>query len=99
MPEVTNRISSFTDTHEGQYYLCEMIQVQTPNVTVDANASAIAECDATINTAVFLPNLMIAIFQPCAMLLTSLIVPYVDRRLIISELTLLLHYSILIQHF
>ncbi|KAG8264360.1 hypothetical protein J6590_014648 [Homalodisca vitripennis] len=85
LPEVTNRIAQFKQEHQGSFYICEMVTRDSVNATAEANT---AECTATINTAVFVPNVLISLVQPVVMLIASVIVPCFDRRLVLGVLVI-----------
>uniref|UniRef100_A0A1B6G7N2 Major facilitator superfamily (MFS) profile domain-containing protein n=1 Tax=Cuerna arida TaxID=1464854 RepID=A0A1B6G7N2_9HEMI len=85
LPEVTNRIAQFKDGHQGRFYICEMVTRDSGNATADTTSG---ECTATINTAVFVPNVLISLVQPVVMLIASVIVPYFDRRLVLGVLVI-----------
>ncbi|XP_046682498.1 synaptic vesicle glycoprotein 2B-like isoform X2 [Homalodisca vitripennis] len=77
LPEVTNRIAYFKQEHEGDFYMCEMMSYNS-SVILDIHPS---ECHSTINTAVFLPNLVIALLRPLAMVFASIVLSFIDRKL------------------
>lgn len=49
------------------------------------NSTSPVDCNTGLNAAIFVPNLIISVVHPIVMVISSVIVPYMDRRLIISE--------------
>ncbi|XP_046662510.1 synaptic vesicle glycoprotein 2B-like isoform X3 [Homalodisca vitripennis] len=89
LPEITNRMAFYKESHEGDFSMCEMV-TKRENLTSSLNTtSAPVECNATINTAVFIPNVLISLVQPIIMLAASVIVPLFDRRHILSVILIL----------
>ncbi|XP_054280191.1 synaptic vesicle glycoprotein 2A-like [Macrosteles quadrilineatus] len=83
LPEVTNRMASYKSNNEGKFYLCDMMSRNMTLFFDNQTAQSEVECDGTISSAVFIPNLLISIAQPIIMLLASVVVPLVDRRAVI----------------
>ncbi|XP_046686511.1 uncharacterized protein LOC124372188 [Homalodisca vitripennis] len=87
LPEITNRISVYKESHAADSTLCEMIRRDQSIVYgVTNTTSAPVECVSTINTAVFLPNVLIALVRPVVMMTASVFVPLFDRRVVLGSL-------------
>ncbi|KAG8319348.1 hypothetical protein J6590_093847 [Homalodisca vitripennis] len=87
LPEITNRISVYKESHAADSTLCEMIRRDQSIVYgVTNTTSAPVECVSTINTAVFLPNVLIALVRPVVMMTASIFVPLFDRRIVLGSL-------------
>ncbi|KAG8320364.1 hypothetical protein J6590_070650 [Homalodisca vitripennis] len=85
LPEVTNRIAQYKDTHEGRFYVCEMLK-KGPAANVTSVSEEHSGCQISSHTAVFVPSLLVATVQPFIILIASTVVTFIDRRIIISKL-------------
>uniref|UniRef100_A0A1B6M7R8 Major facilitator superfamily (MFS) profile domain-containing protein n=1 Tax=Graphocephala atropunctata TaxID=36148 RepID=A0A1B6M7R8_9HEMI len=83
LPEITNRVAHYEDTPGALACTCEMVQsVATPQSAPNTSTS----CQAIVQEGVFIPNLILGVTHPAAMLAASLLVCIVDRKLIIAIL-------------
>ncbi|XP_046682496.1 synaptic vesicle glycoprotein 2B-like isoform X2 [Homalodisca vitripennis] len=73
LPEVTNRIAQYKDTHEGRFYVCEMLK-KGPAANVTSVSEEHSGCQISSHTAVFVPSLLVATVQPFIILIASTVV-------------------------
>ncbi|KAG8274545.1 hypothetical protein J6590_105398, partial [Homalodisca vitripennis] len=80
LPEVLNRIAFYQEGHGGDSYLCQMV-MKEPESNMTAGGVS-EECVGTVNSAVFVPNLVVGTLQPVVMVTAGFVVNYVDKKVL-----------------
>ncbi|KAG8251105.1 hypothetical protein J6590_087119 [Homalodisca vitripennis] len=82
LPEVLNRIAFYQEGHGGDSYLCQMV-MKEPESNMTAGGVS-EECVGTVNSAVFVPNLVVGTLQPVVMVTAGFVVNYVDKKVLMA---------------
>ncbi|XP_046683373.1 uncharacterized protein LOC124369410 [Homalodisca vitripennis] len=87
LPEVLNRIAFYQEGHGGDSYLCQMV-MKEPEANMTAGGVS-EECVGTVNSAVFVPNLVVGTLQPVVMVTAGFVVNYVDKKVLMVVVMIL----------
>ncbi|KAG8287918.1 hypothetical protein J6590_027256 [Homalodisca vitripennis] len=78
LPEITNRMAFYDDSSQQPACFCEMVESE---VDYKPNTSINVSCQDDVQDDVFIPNIILGVAHPIALLAGSFLVRLVDRRL------------------
>ncbi|XP_046678065.1 synaptic vesicle glycoprotein 2B-like [Homalodisca vitripennis] len=78
LPEITNRMAYYDDSSQQPACFCEMVESE---VDYKPNTSINVSCQDDVQDDVFIPNIILGVAHPTALLAGSFLVRLVDRRL------------------